>query len=54
MTVIIKNRNTGLTTECSNADVIKVCRSDTKNYEVTEVKTATPKKATAKKSTAEK
>lgn len=48
MTIIIKNKNTGLSTECSNADVIKVCRADTETYEVIEAK-ATVKKTTAKK-----
>lgn len=37
MTVKILNKNTGFTTECSNNDVIKICKADTLNYEVSEL-----------------
>ena len=32
----IKNIKTGIVQECSNKDVIKVCRKDAENYVVTE------------------
>lgn len=32
----IKNKKTQIVTECLNADVIKVCKKDTENYEVWE------------------
>ena len=38
MLVTILNKQTGFSTECSNDDVIKICKADTVNYEVKEVK----------------
>lgn len=51
---IIKNLTTGFTTECSNADVIRICKADVEHYEVLEgvVEKTAPKKAT--KTTAKK
>lgn len=56
---VIKNLITGIVTECSNADVIKVCKADTEHFEVVEgvVEKTAPKKTTksgATKSTAKK
>ena len=51
MTVIIKNKKTGFAMECSNLDVIKICKADVENYEVTEVNATTSKKSTPKKAT---
>ena len=36
--MFILNKNTKVIQECSNADVIKICRKDTKNYTVAETK----------------
>ena len=37
---------TGYSTECSNDDVIKICKADVDNYEVKEVKVRKPKRET--------
>lgn len=36
----IKNKKSGLVQECSNKDVIRVCKKDTEHFEVTEEKQA--------------
>jgi hypothetical protein len=38
----IRNIKTGIVQECSNIDVIKVCRKDAENYVVTEGEPVTP------------
>lgn len=37
MLVTILNKQTGYSTECSNDDVIKICKADVDNYEVKEL-----------------
>lgn len=37
MLVTILNKQTGYSTECSNDDVIKICKADIDNYEVKEL-----------------
>lgn len=50
MLVTILNKETGFSTECSNDDVIKICKADADNYEVKElvkeVKGRKPKRET--------
>lgn len=50
MLVTILNKQTGYSTECSNDDVIKICKADVDNYEVKElvkeVKARKPKRET--------
>jgi hypothetical protein len=37
MVVEIKNLTTGISCECSNLDVIRICEKDPKNYKVTKL-----------------